>query len=98
MIRRYWSYCVDELAGYVMLRSILRYGGHPPQRGQIANECPEFACGDVRALYAPAPEPADLNRECRIVADTPGGTVRDLSFSSSVVTPFEENNLVRVRH
>ena len=98
MIRRYWSYCVDELVGYMMLRSLLRYGGHAPQVGRIAEECPDFACGDIRTLMAPAPEPADLAGEFRLVADTPDCTVRDLSFRSSVVTPFEENNRVRVRH
>jgi dienelactone hydrolase len=98
MFRRYWSYGVDELAGYFILRLILRHGGHPPLQGQVANECPGFDCGEIARLYSPTPAPLDLHEERQPIAETATCTVYDSSFPSAVVTPFEENNLVRVRH
>lgn len=97
MIRRVWSQLVDEVAGLVLLHGFFQYRGLPPVAGQTLGAFPDLFSGELDRFYRPHPDPVDLNRDRRRVAQTSDCTVSDLAFASAVQTPFDATNRVLVR-
>lgn len=102
MFRRLWSVCLDEILGFYLLHRFFYYKKQPLVISNAGETSPQLFSGDLTMFYSPIPPAAQLEYQPQLNPKSKSvfksAQVVDFQFSSSIQTPFPENNLVKGRH